>query len=229
MVTLDVFAVLIMGVLLFCSLRTGAVLMTYRGIRVITCPGTGQSAAVELVAWGSAIRSVLWKPVLRIHTCSGWPERRNCDQSCVRQIAAAPADSLISNILARWYQDRSCVCCGTPLRQIHAGRHEPGLLSPERRMIEWQEIPPQKVPEVLATAGPVCRNCVVAETHTWYRALKPCVREPSALVPDKPDCGAPVHRSPLHGRRTPARRRRRNALCRPPRCGIPRTFPFHPP
>jgi hypothetical protein len=45
--------------------------MTYRGIRVITCPETGQSAAVELAAWRGAIRSVLGKPVLRIHTCPG--------------------------------------------------------------------------------------------------------------------------------------------------------------
>ena len=167
MITYDVFAILVMGLIVLYFQRAGGVLMTYRGIRVITCPGTGQPAAVELAAWRDAIRSFLGKPVLRIHECSAWPERRDCDQGCVRQIAAAPADSLVPNILARWYRDRACVCCGTPLRQIHTGRRRPGLMSPEHRMIEWQEIPPQKIPQVLATAGPVCRTCMVAETHTW--------------------------------------------------------------
>jgi len=77
-VTFDVFAALVLGIAIFYFQRTGGVLMTYRGIRVIICPGTGQSAAVELAAWRGAIRSVLGKPILRIHTCSGWPERRNC-------------------------------------------------------------------------------------------------------------------------------------------------------
>lgn len=141
--------------------------MAYRGIRVITCPATGQPAAVELAAWRGAIRSVFGTPALRIHECSGWPERRACDQGCVREIAAAPANSLVPNILIRWYQDRACVCCGSPLRQFHVGRHQPGLINPERKLIEWKEIPPQNIPQVLATAGPVCRACVIAETHTW--------------------------------------------------------------
>ena len=167
MVTFDVVAVLVVCLLILSFQRAGGALMAYRGIRVITCPGTGQPAAVELAAWRGAIRSVFGRPALRIHECSGWPERRGCDQGCVREIAAAPADSLVPNILTKWYRNQACVCCGTPLRETHVARHQPCVISPERRMIEWKEIPPQNIPQVLATAGPVCWMCRVAETHTW--------------------------------------------------------------
>jgi hypothetical protein len=166
MITFDVVAVLVTYLLILYFQKAGGALMTYRGIRVVTCPGTGQPAAVELAPWHVAMRPVFGKPALRIHECSGWPERRNCDQACVREIAAAPADSLVPNILTRWYQDRACVCCATPIRPIHAGRHQPCLMSPERKMLEWNEIPPQNIPQVLATAAPVCWTCRVAETHT---------------------------------------------------------------
>jgi len=167
MVTYDGFALLALCLLVLYFQRAGGALMTYRGVRVVTCPGTGQPAAVELAAWRAAVRPVFGKPALRIHQCSGWPERGHCDQGCVREIAAAPADSLVPNILAMWYQDRACVCCGTPFRQIHIGSHQPGLMSPEKIMIEWKEIPPQNIPQVLAAAGPVCWTCLMAETHSW--------------------------------------------------------------
>jgi hypothetical protein len=167
MVTFDVLAFLVACLLVLSFQRAGSALMNYRGLRVITCPATGQPAAVKLAAWRVAMRSVAGGPALRIHECSGWPERQRCDQGCVREIAAAPADSLVPNILARWYQGRACACCGNPLRRAHAGRNQPGLISSERKLIEWQEIPPQNIPQTLATASPVCRACVIAETHTW--------------------------------------------------------------
>jgi len=167
MVTFDVVAFLVACLLVLSFQRVGGALLAYRGIRVITCPQTSQPAAVELAVWRGAVRSVIGRPGLRIHECSGWPERRGCDQGCVHEIAAAPADSLVPNILTRWYQDKACACCGNPLRQIHSGRRQPGLMSPERKLIEWKEIPPQNILQVLATAGPVCRACVISETHTW--------------------------------------------------------------
>ena len=167
MVTLDVFAVLLMGLLVLYVERVRGVLLTYRGVRVITCPGTGEPAAVELAAWRAATRPGFGRRSLRIHQCSEWPARRNCDHACVQQIAAAPADSLVPNIVTRWYENRACVCCGTPLQNTHAERHPPCLLNPDRKMIEWKEIPPQNIPHALATASPVCWTCLKAETHTW--------------------------------------------------------------
>jgi hypothetical protein len=167
MVTFDVLAIVIIGFPIFFFERTGLVLTNCRGIRVVTCPGNRSGGRCGVGGWRAAIRAILGKPVLRIHKCSGWSERRNCDQGCVRQIVAAPAGTLVPNILARWYQDRACVCCGTPLQRIHTGRRQPGLMISERRMIEWENVPPQEIPQVLSTASPVCPTCLIAETHTW--------------------------------------------------------------
>jgi hypothetical protein len=167
MVTYDLVAIVAIWLVVLYFQRAGGAFMTYRGIRVVTCPATGQPAAVQVATCRSALRSIFGNPAPRIHACSEWPGRCNCDQACAREIRTAPADSLIPSILTRWYQDRACVCCGAPLRQFQLGRHQPCLMSPERKLIEWKDIPPEKIPQVLPSAAAVCWKCLVAETHTW--------------------------------------------------------------
>jgi hypothetical protein len=166
MVTYDLVAVLLICLFVLCFQRAGGALMIYRGIRVITCPETAQPAAVGLAAWPVAVSAVLRTP-LRIRECSLWPERRECDQACVQEIQATPAESLVTTILARSWQDKSCICCGAPLKKVRPGRHQPCLMGPALKMIEWRDISPQNIPEVAATSGLVCRTCRIAETHTW--------------------------------------------------------------
>jgi len=167
MLTFDVLAILVMAAIVLGLQRAGGPAMNYRSVRVLTCPATHQSAAVQLDAWRGAIGWVFGRPALRIHRCSEWPSQRGCDQACLRDIAATPPESLVANILFRWYQNRSCVCCGTPFKETRIGRHPPCLMSPEGKMIEWRDIPPQNIPGVLASASPVCWTCLMAETHTW--------------------------------------------------------------
>ena len=166
MVIYDLYAILLTCLLVLCFQRAGGALMIYRGIRVIQCPETAQPAAVGLRAWRVAASAILRTP-LRIGECSRWPERGDCDQACVRAIQADPAASLVTTILAGWWQNRSCVCCGASLKKIRPGRHSPCFMGPGLRMIEWKDIAPQNIPEMLASSRPVCRTCLVAETHTW--------------------------------------------------------------
>jgi hypothetical protein len=39
-------------------------------------------------------------------------------------------------------------------------------MGPDQRMLEWKEIQAENIPRTLATHAPVCRTCLVAETHT---------------------------------------------------------------
>ena len=139
----------------------------YRGIRVVTCPESRESAAVELASWQAAVMGLFGKSVPRVRSCSRWPERRVCDQACVRVIEAAPAATLVETVLGNWCRYNACVCCGAPLARLHVGRHEPHLMDRELHIFEWKELPPEKVPETLRTCEPVCPNCVLAETRTW--------------------------------------------------------------
>lgn len=144
--------------------------LKYRGTRLITCPESKGPAAVEVDARHAAVTALLGEPSLRLQACSHWPERRDCGQECLAQVEAAPADCLVRTILARWYEGKVCVLCRKPLGDVARSLHKPALMNPERRTFEWQEISPEKIPEVLATHLPVCWDCHIAET---FRRLHP--------------------------------------------------------
>jgi hypothetical protein len=149
---------------LCCVLRPAvAAYLKFRGTRVITCPETRAAAAVEVDARHAAAAATLGTPGLRLTSCSRWPERQGCGQECLKQVEAAPADCLVRNILVKWYEGKSCALCGRPVGEIHWPEHRPALLSPEGRTVEWGEVPPENLPDVLTTHRPVCRNCHDAE------------------------------------------------------------------
>jgi hypothetical protein len=140
------------------------VYLKFRGMRVITCPETHASAAVEVDARHAAISAALGKPCIRLRDCSRWPERRDCGQECLRQIEVAPSDCLLRTILTRWYAGKVCALCGKTIGEIDWIGHKPALMDASQRTFEWHEFDPEEIPEVLATYTPVCWNCHIAET-----------------------------------------------------------------
>ena len=140
---------------------------TFRGVRVLACPENQQAAAVELGNWRIVLTALLARPVPEVRNCSRWPERRHCDQSCVRDIQGTPRAALVETIVANWCQYNACSCCGAPLAKLHVGAHRPHLINRELKILEWKEIPPQELLQTLRSCEPVCDTCLVAETHTW--------------------------------------------------------------
>jgi hypothetical protein len=56
----------------------------YRRKKSVICPETGCAAEVGVDA-GKAMRSAAFGRLsLRVETCSLWPERKGCDQACLR-------------------------------------------------------------------------------------------------------------------------------------------------
>lgn len=138
--------------------------LKFRGTRVIACPEAREFAGVDVDARHAAITVAIGQPTLRVRNCSRWPERQDCGQECLRQIEAAPADSLVRTVLTNWYGGKSCVFCGKALGKIDWLEHKPALMDSERRTFEWHEIRAERIPGVLATHLPVCWNCHIAET-----------------------------------------------------------------
>jgi hypothetical protein len=60
-----------------------------RGSRTVICPETGQPAGIELDARDAVAMHVIGNPVRKIQSCSRWPERQDCTQDCVAQVARA--------------------------------------------------------------------------------------------------------------------------------------------
>ncbi len=162
-----VVAIFALGLLGLALRRAGSAYLVFRGTRVITCPGTGQHAAVDLAAGRAALTAVFRAPTPGLRDCSRWTGQTDCNRECLTQIRASPEEGLVRRILTKWYGGKSCVSCGRPLAEIHWTRRKPCLMSPGLRILEWKDIPPETIPRVLETHGPVCWNCFVAETRTW--------------------------------------------------------------
>ena len=167
MITYVVVAILAVVVFGVACQKFRKTFLIYRGARLVPCPETRQPAAVQLEAWHAALTGIFRRPALRVRTCSRWPERTSCGQSCVQQILAAPSEHRLPAILEEWCHNRPCVCCGAPIACVHVGPHQPHLMSPDQRIIEWNQVPPQELPQVLSTCAPVCETCLTAETHSW--------------------------------------------------------------
>jgi hypothetical protein len=150
--------------------------LSYRGDRVVTCPENERPAGVKLDARRAAATSFGTGPRLRLQECSRWPEKAGCGQECLREIQAAPADCLVRNIIAKWYAGKSCAWCGKPIGRIDLGPSQPALLSPDKRSMEWKQVPADKLFEVLEASKPVCFACHLANS---------LVREHPELVSDR--------------------------------------------
>src|SRR5215472_11682838 len=81
---------LVLAVYVAIAIRTS---MRLRGNRVVTCPETGKPVTVS-VDVPHAVASAVWeKADIRLSSCTRWPERQDCDQPCVCQIDAHPAET----------------------------------------------------------------------------------------------------------------------------------------
>jgi hypothetical protein len=135
-----------------------------RGKRLVKCPETEQTEAVELDARRAARETLFGTPRLRLRECSRWPERQNCGQECLGQIEATPEDCLVRNIVERWYSGKVCAYCKRPIHEIEWQGHKPALMDPDRQTVCWDAIPAEKLPEVFNTYLPVCWDCHITET-----------------------------------------------------------------
>lgn len=170
--------------------------LKYRGQRVITCPETRQAAAVHVNATNAARKALFGKSYVRLDQCSRWPERQNCGQECLSQVNADPALCLVWNIVDQWYKGKACAYCQKPFTNIHWHDRHPALMAPDHTCVQWNEVAPEKLPEVFESYLPVCWNCYIAETfrrqnpekvldRTWQRG-------PGGEYVPKEDAAAPA-------------------------------------
>lgn len=136
--------------------------LEFRGKRAIACPENHLPAGVRIDAAHAAKTAAFGAPDLRLAQCSRWPEKEDCGQDCIFQIERAPADCLVRNILAHWYEGKNCVSCGRPVGEIHWDERKPAVLTADRTSVEWNEIPAEKLQEILAGAQPICFSCHIA-------------------------------------------------------------------
>jgi hypothetical protein len=168
--------------LLCAALIAGAFVRRYvshRGRRIVTCPESQQPAGVELDAWLAArTGSIEGEPVLRLQSCSRWPENESCCQACVAQIEASPEGTLMRTILVAWFRGKSCAFCGRMFDDIAWHDEMPALRSPDGTLREWEDVAAADLPSMLVTDQAVCSNCLLTESFR---------RDNPSLVTDRAD------------------------------------------
>jgi hypothetical protein len=162
--------VVMIGAVAFGAYKVFKTYQRYRGKRLVTCPETHKAAAVHINAGKAAREAFLGREDVRLDQCSRWPERQGCGQECLSQVHADPEQCLVWNIVTDWYKGKTCAYCQRPFTDFHWHEHHPAVLSPERVAKQWNEIPPEKLPEVFQTHLPVCWNCFIAETYRKQNA-----------------------------------------------------------
>ncbi|HWQ55112.1 MAG TPA: hypothetical protein VN442_15600 [Bryobacteraceae bacterium] len=148
--------------LVYFAVRMARSYFQVKGPRVVTCPENHQKAGVEVDAGRAALGRDL-----KLNACTRWPEKQNCGQQCLAQIAEAGEACLVRNILAKWYEGKSCTLCRNPIGEIDWATRKPGLMTPERVTIDWAQVPAERIDETLASHQPVCFTCLV--TNTFVR------------------------------------------------------------
>ena len=55
----------------------------YRNRKVLNCPETRGSAEVALNTHQAALGAAFGKPIIRVRSCSLWPEKSGCAEKCI--------------------------------------------------------------------------------------------------------------------------------------------------
>lgn len=153
--------------------------LRFRGKRLVTCPETHQTAAVELDAKEAAREALTRKPRMQLTECTRWPDRKDCGQQCLAEIAMAPSDCLVRNIVIDWFSRKECIYCGKSIADAKEWwvDHKPALLTPEKQIVTWNEFAAEQLPELFLKCDPVCWSCSTTE---MFRKQHP------ELVSDRP-------------------------------------------
>jgi len=164
-----VITLVVVGVLYALLRRPISEYIKMRGARVITCPDNELPAAVTVDARHAAFTAAGGHEHLRLDSCSRWPEKAGCGQECLTQIETQPADCLVKTQVSRWYADKSCAICGKALGVVDWASHKPALRAPDGRTLEWGDVRPETMFQVMGTHAAICWDCHVAETFRRQR------------------------------------------------------------
>jgi hypothetical protein len=204
-----------------------ALALRFRGKRIVTCPETHAPVGAKINAALAAGSWIVAQPRFVVTACSRWPERAGCDQACAPQIEAAPEETLVRNIVAKWYGERTCIYCAMPIGDVSFGAVVPALLAPDGTLREWKALRARRrLPQALSRSHhrPARAQAAAAPLRQRRafrrRLLNAHDRSRTSLSPLRSPLGAPRRVVPRRGwlgrdDRRPERLRKIDALSHP--------------
>ena len=126
------------------------------GEQVIICPEIGTPASVEVDRNHALVTLLDGIKEVRLQSCSRWPERQECDQDCLMQIAP---EKHVDEVLARWYDGQNCASCNMPLVSRDWKMGKAAGVDRQGALIELREMDWAKFPRLLEQYRPLCWKC----------------------------------------------------------------------
>ncbi len=136
----------------------------------IVCPETHAPTEIK-IDLALRIRTLLRGiSVLRLASCSRWPERQGCDEECLLQLDLKPA--VLEHTLRKWYMGRSCGMCGRVLTEDDWRQGRFSALDRAGNFVPGNSLPLRDLPQHVSRYRPVCWPC---HLHQRTRAAHPAV------------------------------------------------------
>ena len=148
------------GAVLLVALPIGISLQSYfrnRGRRTVVCPDNHQPVTVEVDSKFAFSTSLRGEEHTRLHTCSRWPEKGDCDQECLAQVNPTPEN--LERMLQKWYQGKTCAICDRSLTPADWRRSRLALLNENQKLFELRHMHLDELPSALDHMRPLCWNC----------------------------------------------------------------------
>jgi len=125
---------------------------------IVTCPETGCTAAISVDPLKAS--GLQGSRVLQVVSCSRWPEREECHQSCLRAFLAE-LDANRRSSLSEWYRGKHCALCGSRFGKVAQVWDLPAPLDDRGISHQWADV--QDVAEMLPHSQPICWQCQLAD------------------------------------------------------------------
>ena len=136
----------------------------YRDSQIVVCPETHEPAIVAIDSLHASLTGTVGLPDIRLESCSRWPMKKECGQECLMDLHVAPGECLVNGVLMHWYREKNCVYCKKTFPELEWLDHRPALLSPDKKLLSWDQVKLEDLHGVLETHHPVCWNCYIAQT-----------------------------------------------------------------
>jgi hypothetical protein len=137
----------------------------FHGTMLVTCPENHKAAAVKPSLVRAVAGEFIKHPDLELTSCSRWPERLDCDQTCLFQVEQGPDQHRVWDIATKWFEGKKCAMCSKPIEAVSHLDHAPALMTiADRKTVEWRDLPAEQLPEAFAKCLPLCWSCHMTET-----------------------------------------------------------------
>jgi len=149
-----------LGAMLVTGLPVALSLQSYfqnRGRRPAICPENGEPVDIEVdgkYAFWTAYRG---QEHSRLQSCTRWPEKGDCGQECLQQVAPSPEN--VERLMLGWYRGKSCAICTRAITPSDWRRGRLAWLNSQYKLVELRQVDLKQLQFALAEMRPLCWTC----------------------------------------------------------------------